>query len=42
VRMTVLVAGLLADRLVWVVAIIAFFSALTAFQRLILISRRIA
>lgn len=42
VRMFVLVIGLLAGQLVWAVAAVALFSAFTAFQRLVIISRRIA
>lgn len=41
VRMLVLVVGLLADQLVWSLAIIALFSSFTAFQRLATISKRL-
>lgn len=42
VRMAVLVIGLLADQLAWAVALIAAGSVITAFQRLFVISRRLA
>jgi CDP-diacylglycerol--glycerol-3-phosphate 3-phosphatidyltransferase len=42
VRMLVLLIGLLADQLVWAVAAVALFSAITVFQRLFVISRRIS
>lgn len=42
VRMTILVIGLLSGRLILAVIIIAVSSWLTAFQRLIIISRRLA
>jgi phosphatidylglycerophosphate synthase len=38
-RMLVLLVGLFADQLIWTVSIIALFSAVTALQRLVIISR---
>lgn len=42
IRMLVLVVGLLANQVILAVAIIALFSAVTAFQRLFVIARRLA
>ena len=42
IRMAILVAGLVFDQLYWSVVVIAVAAAFTAFQRLILISRRLA
>jgi CDP-diacylglycerol---glycerol-3-phosphate 3-phosphatidyltransferase len=39
IRMLVLLVGLFADQLIWAVSIIALFSAVTALQRLVIISR---
>ncbi len=42
IRMTVLIAGLLFNQLMWAVAAIAVFSAITALNRMVVISRRIS
>lgn len=42
IRMAILAAGLLFDQVYWSVVVIALAAAFTAFQRLILISRRLA
>ncbi|TAH35183.1 CDP-alcohol phosphatidyltransferase family protein [Candidatus Saccharibacteria bacterium] len=42
IRMTVLIVGLLFNQLLWAVAAIAIFSAITALNRMIIISRRIS
>ncbi|HSX28126.1 MAG TPA: CDP-alcohol phosphatidyltransferase family protein [Candidatus Saccharimonadales bacterium] len=41
VRMAILVLGLLANQLVWAVAIVALLATYTAFQRLIMISKKL-